>query len=202
MLAGLIRSAGGEPRDLGIGRDDPDELRQLVAQGLNHDVLLLSGGVSAGLLDLVPSVLESQNVRQVFHKVRVKPGKPLWFGVWSSDSDPDREALVFGLPGNPVSTLVGFELFVRPALARLRGLAAPDRPHLFARLRRSQRHLGDRPTYYPGRYCDDEDQRLVEPLSWKGSSDLRSLVDANCLIVLEPGDYTLAAGQRVPIVPL
>ena len=110
LLNALVQRAGAKPVPLGIGRDDLDDLRQLVAQGLQEDVLVLSGGVSAGVLDLVPQVLQELGVEQIFHKVNLKPGKPLWFGV-----NADTQTLVFGLPGNPVSSLVCCELFVRPA---------------------------------------------------------------------------------------
>ena len=114
LLAALVETAGGCPRDLGIARDSISSLSERIAKGLKGDVLLLSGGVSAGVLDLVPKVFQELGVRQVFHKVSVKPGKPVWFGV---RSEAGRPTLVFGLPGNPVSSLVCFELFVRPALA-------------------------------------------------------------------------------------
>ncbi len=92
-------------------------LRAAIERGLTHDLLVISGGVSAGVLDLVPGVLAELGVEQVFHKVSLKPGKPLWFGVAGNA----RGTLVFGLPGNPVSSLVCFELFVRPAIGRLAG---------------------------------------------------------------------------------
>ena len=93
-------------------------LRSLVEEGLAADVLLLSGGVSAGKFDLVPEVLAELGVEEVFHKIALRPGKPLWFGVKDFG---DRRTLVFGLPGNPVSSFVCFELFVRPAIAALAG---------------------------------------------------------------------------------
>jgi molybdopterin molybdotransferase len=102
LLFASAERAGGVPHDLGIGRDDRDELRRLIALGLEHDVLVISGGVSAGVLDLVPGVLTELEVNQVFHKVKLKPGKPLWFGALERDA---RQTLVFGLPGNPVSSL-------------------------------------------------------------------------------------------------
>ena len=108
-------TAGGMPIDLGIARDEPADLRTKIEQGLAADVLMISGGVSAGVLDLVPAVLRDLGVEQVFHKVNLKPGKPLWFGTRK------LRTLVFGLPGNPVSSLVCFELFVRPAIAKLSG---------------------------------------------------------------------------------
>src|SRR5206468_1493909 len=100
----------------------------LLLRGLAADVLLITGGVSAGNKDLVPDALESLGVRPVFHKVRLKPGKPLWFGVGPDRDGEGTGPLVFGLPGNPVSGLVGFSLFVRPALDALWEHDGPDRP--------------------------------------------------------------------------
>ena len=99
LLAALVRQTGATPIDLGIARDDAADLRSKVSAGLAHDVLVLSGGVSAGVLDLVPQVLAELGVRQVFHKVNLKPGKPLWFGVHPRSAGVST--LVFGLPGNP-----------------------------------------------------------------------------------------------------
>ena len=114
MLAAQVARAGGTAQLLRTARDTVESLREQIAVGLESDVLLLSGGVSAGKLDLVPGVLQELGVQAHFHKVRIKPGKPLFFGTKGS-------TLIFGLPGNPVSSLICFELFVRPALARLMG---------------------------------------------------------------------------------
>ena len=116
MLLAQVQRAGGEPTFLGIARDDAGHLRSLIAEGLKYDVLILSGGVSAGKLDLVPGVLAELGVEALFHKVAMKPGKPVLFGGHAS------KAIVFGLPGNPVSSLVCFELFVRPAIRKLMAL--------------------------------------------------------------------------------
>ncbi|MGE3808647.1 MAG: gephyrin-like molybdotransferase Glp [Gemmataceae bacterium] len=109
MLMALAQSAGAVPGYLGIARDQLDELRAKVKAGLESDLLVLSGGVSAGKLDLVPGVLAEFGVESIFHKVEMKPGKPVFFGTRGS-------TLIFGLPGNPVSALVCFELFAAPAL--------------------------------------------------------------------------------------
>jgi molybdopterin molybdotransferase len=200
MLVAAARAAGAESFDLGIARDQLDSMQAMIAKGLEADVLVLSGGVSAGVLDLVPSVLKSLGVEQVFHKISIKPGKPLWFGVLRRDrKDQDGErgdTLVFGLPGNPVSSLVGFELFVRPALARLAGreFAAA---YVSARLTAAFTHRGDRPTYHPAELKTDAEQAVATPLHWKGSADLGTLSAANALLVFPTGDYTLAAGDEV-----
>src|SRR5262249_18044829 len=114
MLLAQVHRASGKPYLLGIARDRLDSLRPLITEGLRAPILVLSGGVSAGKLDLVPGVLQELGVQAHFHKVEMKPGKPIFFGTRD-------HTLVFGLPGNPVSSLVCFELFVRPALRRLMG---------------------------------------------------------------------------------
>ncbi len=199
LLLASARAAGGLPEDLGIARDDPRQLAEKIARGLESDVLLLSGGVSAGVLDLVPRALAQQGVEQVFHKVNVKPGKPVWFGLRRDASGPK---LVFGLPGNPVSSLVCFELFVRPALAKLAGHPSDATPLLSAILRKPARQRGDRPTYFPSRLTTVGGNYEVETLAWKGSADQRTLVQANALTVLPAGDLDLPAGESVKVIPL
>jgi molybdopterin molybdotransferase len=196
MLGALVQRAGGHHIDLGIGRDDQSSLTQLVGRGLEADVLVLSGGVSAGVLDLVPGVLASLGVAQVFHKVDLKPGKPVWFGVLA---DPTGDKLVFGLPGNPVSSLVCFELFVRPAMARLAGVNADRLPTQLARLTNDHRHRGDRPTYFPARLSAIDGQSQVELLAWKGSADLRTLSSADCLAFFPKGERVYQAGDEIDV---
>ena len=104
MLVAAAQAAGAVALDLGIATDDADVLRTAVDHGLEHDVLVISGGVSAGLFDLVPGVLKEAGVAEVFHKINIKPGKPLWFGVRARD---ERSTSALGLPGHPVSRLVG-----------------------------------------------------------------------------------------------
>jgi molybdopterin molybdotransferase len=196
MLLAMADRAGAWPVELGVARDDEGHLRRLITAGLECDVLVLSGGVSAGVLDLTPRVLEQLGVKQVFHKVNLKPGKPLWFGISRNDGG---QCLVFGLPGNPVSSLVCFELFVRPALERLAGFTSTD-----ARLRRAVltedfSHRGDRWTYYPARFTQDGAEGRVTPLAWKGSADLRTLVDANAYAVFPPGESSFAAGEPIDV---
>jgi rpsU-divergently transcribed protein len=117
MIAAAVAACGGEPIMLGIAADRPEAIRSAVMQALAADVVVLSGGVSAGDLDLVPATFTACGVEKIFHKVRLKPGKPVWFGRLDRAAGP--AGLVFGLPGNPASSLVCFELFVRPALAIL-----------------------------------------------------------------------------------
>jgi molybdopterin molybdotransferase len=147
LLAGLATAAGAFAGTYPIVRDDAASLREHIEIGLSNHILVLSGGVSAGVLDLVPAVLADLGVEQVFHKVNLKPGKPLWFGVKRHPSG--QQTLVFGLPGNPVSGLVCFELFVRPAIEKLSGRGAQCLSRTTAALTREHRQRGDRPTYWP-----------------------------------------------------
>ncbi|MCS6851204.1 MAG: molybdopterin molybdotransferase MoeA [Gemmataceae bacterium] len=195
MLQAQVRSAGGLPRGLGIARDDPDELRPKIAYGLESPVLLLSGGVSAGKLDLVPQVLRDLGVTAHFHKVAMKPGKPLLFGTHPGGA-------VFGLPGNPVSSLVCCELFVRPAIRRLRGEHDPRPRLIFAVLGEDFAYATDRPTYHPARLVLQDRGWVVWPVPWFGSADLRALAQANALAVFPAGDHRHRAGQPVEVLPL
>jgi molybdopterin molybdotransferase len=190
MLLALAARANATPIDLGIGRDDHDDLRARIADGLEADVLVLSGGVSAGVLDLVPQVLRELDVEQVFHKIRLKPGKPLWFGVHKRAR---RQTLVFGLPGNPVSSLVSFELFVRPALGALMGRDDFALRETSAPLAREFSQRGEREACLPARIVGGR----VELLAWHGSGDLRTLVDASALACFPAGDASYRAGESV-----
>jgi molybdopterin molybdotransferase len=192
MLTAQTVRAGALPRYLGIGLDDDTMLRSLIEEGLQTShVTVLAGGVSAGQLDLVPGVLAKLGVTIHFHKVRMKPGKPLLFGTRG-----DR--MVFGLPGNPVSAYVGFELFVRPALDRLGGKPDSTSKPVELPLAESLSTNNDRPTYHPAMVNHDS----VTPLPWFGSADLRGLLNANALIVVPEGPVVRMAGERVPVLPI
>ena len=198
MLLALLAERGLVAKDLGIGRDQREDMLPKLEQGLEHDVLILSGGVSAGTLDLVPSLLAELGVREVFHKVKVKPGKPIFFGV--HDRSDGRRGYVFGLPGNPVSSLVGFRLFVTVALRLLCAEAAviPAKVQP-ARITIDHQTRGDRPTWWPARTVTSPDSHcLVEPLKWNGSSDLLALGRAEGLIEFPAGTATHAAGSEFP----
>ncbi|MDA1163515.1 MAG: molybdopterin molybdotransferase MoeA [Planctomycetota bacterium] len=197
MLCAQLRNAGGVPVPLGIARDNREDLRRHIDEGLNADILLLSGGVSAGKLDLVPSELELAGVEQVFHKVRVKPGKPVWFGVSRRGSN---SCLVFGLPGNPVSSMVCFELFVRTAIRRLTGQFPAIPRTLTARLTHSHSHTDDRETYFPAAVEWTADGPMVRLMKWHGSSDLQSTVDANSMVIFPPEPKEYAVNDRVEVV--
>jgi molybdopterin molybdotransferase len=200
MLLAQASRAGGLPLNLGIGRDHLDSLLPLIEEGLRTShVLVLSGGVSAGTRDLVPEALAAAGVVAHFHKVRLKPGKPLLFGTVDR---PEGKRLVFGLPGNPVSSFVCFELFLRPALRRLAGFADLDLPEVPASLIREANFQNDRPTYHPARLERTSDGWAVEPVASSGSFDLRALSNANALLRLPPGEVRYPAGHRVDVLSL
>jgi molybdopterin molybdotransferase len=205
MLEASCLAQGVHVQALPIARDESQALRRILKQGLEFDVLLVTGGVSAGQRDLVPGVLEELGVGRIFHKVRLKPGKPLWFGVGPA-RDGRPGLLVFGLPGNPVSGLVSFLLFVRPALERLSGRAGDTREPVKACLAQEFVHRGDRPTYHPARWVrrsgDSTAAGTIEPLAWSGSADLLGVARADGLAVFPAGDRVFREGEIVSFLPL
>lgn len=195
MLAGQIARAGGVPSFLGIARDTQESLDTLIRAGLEADVLVLSGGVSAGSRDLVPGALERQGAVAHFHRVAMKPGKPILFAT-------KKNTLIFALPGNPVSSLVCFELFVRPALRRWQGFAQHVERPLEARLEHQHRQRSDRETYHPASLRIAADGPIVSLSKWFGSADLRALAGANALAVFPAGEKDYPAGSSCPVIPM
>jgi len=200
MLLAQMRHCGAAVWPLGIARDNREHLDAKIAAGLVCDILCLSGGVSAGTLDLVPQALQAAGVREVFHKVNVKPGKPLWFGKLEGDEAIDgRPRWIFGLPGNPVSSMVCCELFVRTALRKLMGIAPAEPQEVTARLETEHESRGDRPTYFPCRLTQTPEGPTVRPVAWRGSFDLRATADANSMALFPPGTRRYAAGEQVAV---
>ena len=195
MLVAQVARTGARPRSLGIARDRTEDLRERIADGLQSPMLILSGGVSAGKLDLVPGVLADLGVTPCFHKVALKPGKPIFFGT---KKQSEGATLVFGLPGNPVSSFVGFELFVRPALDVLGGRSSRGPRFAPMPLAADFAYSTDRPTYHPARV---EDGR-VQPVTWHGSPDLRALTLADALVLLPVGNQWHQAGVMLPTLRL
>lgn len=195
MLQAQLSAAGAIPRMLRTAQDSLDSLRRQIQTGLRADVLLLTGGVSAGILDLVPQVLREEGVEEILHGVRMKPGKPLFVGVLRQSG---RQCLVFGLPGNPVSSLACFELFVRPVLERMGGRTSVS--SLRALLTRNFTVRGDRTICQPVQLRLSEGHLTAEPLAWNSSADLKSASDANGMAIFEPerGDYV--AGEMVQVI--
>lgn len=206
MLGALARALGCPTRVTPIAPDAPEALQATLKGGLDEaDVLLVTGGVSAGQRDLVPETLSQLGVTTIFHKIQLKPGKPLLFGVGPARSDADRPpCLVFGLPGNPVSGLVGFHLFVAPAVRVLSGgqPTTLDAMCLAGQLRTPFRHRGDRPTFHPARARATGGCLEVEPLAWAGSADLRAAAHADGFAHFPAGDRDYLPGEPVRFLPM
>jgi len=197
MLLAQTARAGGVPRWIGIARDNESHLRELIAQAFEADVVVLSGGVSAGKVDLVPGVLASMGVEALVQKVRMKPGKPMYFGIKPRLGKP--ATLVFGLPGNPVSSYVCFELFARPALRKLMGLT-PGPRWLKATLTEDATYKTDRPTYHPALIELADSGWSVRPVPWVGSPDLRGVTAGNSLLLLDEGDGLHRKGDAMDVM--
>ncbi len=188
ILDAQLRSAGAEVERLLPVVDDEDAHRDAIARGLEADVLLTTGGVSVGVHDLVRQVEAELGVREVFWGVSVKPGKPISFGV--------REGrLVFGLPGNPVSALVGFELFVRPAVRALQGAAEPGPDWERGRLTESVHANPGRDELVRARTRVDDEGMAIEPLAGRESHMIARAAGANALVLVPRGDGEVAAGS-------
>jgi molybdopterin molybdotransferase len=190
MLAAALASAGASVERLPAIQDDLDAHRAAIARGLEADMLVTSGGVSVGRHDLVRPVLAELGVEEVFWRVAVKPGKPISFSVRGS-------ALVFGLPGNPVSALVGFELFVRPAVLALQGAAEPLPRFEPGRLARAVRRSAGRDELVRARSEAGDGEVVVDPLDGQDSHMIASAAKADVLVFVPHGDGELAAGAAV-----
>jgi len=187
-IAAQARQAGATVRLLGVARDQKDELTASLREGLSADVLLASGGVSAGEYDLVESALEELGVALRFTRVNVKPGAPLVFGRSGA-------TLVFGLPGNPVSAQVTFDLFVRPALLKLQGASVLSRPRVSVELASAIQNRSGRTSHQPARVRFESGRLVARPVRSAGSGDLVAHARANALVVLDAGREHAAAGE-------
>lgn len=195
-LAAQVREAGGEPVALGIAPDDAGAIRDHLARGLALDVLCTSGGVSVGDYDLVKPCLEQLGVSLTFWKVAMKPGKPLAFGVAPTGT------LVFGLPGNPVSSMVVFELFVRPTLLYMQGSASPERRRAPVTVTADYAKKPGRAHYVRAALRDRDGELAATPNPRQGSGMLRSMVGVDALLELDADRGDVRAGDRVPALLL
>jgi molybdopterin molybdotransferase len=190
-LATQVARAGGIPRVLPIARDTLDETRALIALGLAADLLLLSGGVSAGKHDVVEPALAAVGAEFFFDRVLIQPGQPLVFGR-------ARDRFFFGLPGNPASTMVTFEIFARAAVQRLGGEGSPALHMPWARLTRDFRHRAGLTRFLPAQLTDDGGS--VTPVSWRGSGDVPSMTRANAFLIADPDRPAYAAGEWIRVL--
>ena len=198
-LAAQVREAGGEPWVLPIV---PDRLEEVIAQvrvGLGADVLLTIGGVSVGDYDLVRQAFDAVGVEPQFWQIAMKPGKPLSFGLYG----PAREQIVVGLPGNPVSAMVTFEVFVRPGLRAMQGDPRPYRRSQPVHLARAHRHGTGRTELARARLEVGPEGELVAHLHPRqGSGALTSVAGAEALVILPADQAEFAAGERLPALLL
>ncbi|MBN1320879.1 MAG: molybdopterin molybdotransferase MoeA [Thermoleophilia bacterium] len=189
-LRALCQQMGIEPTMLGIVPDDYEATKELVRKGLDYDVLLTTGGVSVGQFDFIKDIQDDLGVQRKLWGVAMKPGKPLAFGV------RDR-TLVFGLPGNPVSAMVSFELFVRPTLLRLMGHPKTTRPLYQAVMSEDASNSDGRVYVVRVRAWREDDTWHVSATGAQGSGILRSMVGANGLVFIPGGPRGVKAGERV-----
>ena len=192
-LAAQIRIAGGEPIVLGNAADRIEDLGEKIERGLKEDALVLSGGVSMGKYDLVESVLKAMGAKFFFDAVAIRPGKPAVFGFCQGKP-------VFGLPGNPVSTMVTFELFVAPAIDLLSGTESRALPLLEARLAEAMKEKPGLTHFLPARVKWRGATPAVKPLKWQGSGDIAALTKANCFLVVPADRETIDIGETVSIL--
>jgi molybdopterin molybdotransferase len=190
-MAVQVARAGGDAQILPIARDNYESTRGLIEQGLTHHLLLLSGGVSAGKYDIVERVLADLGAKFFFDRVLVQPGQPLVFGT-------ARGRFFFGLPGNPASTMVTFEVFARAAVELLGGASEAPLPLLQARLTKDVRHKPGLTRFLPAQVSTDGSTVAPEP--WQGSGDVNALARANAFLVTEPERESWTAGDMIRVL--
>jgi molybdopterin molybdotransferase len=192
-LAAQVARAGGVPVILPVAKDEYDDTRTLVERGLTADLLLLSGGVSAGKYDIVERVLGDAGAEFFFDRVLIQPGQPLVFGQ-------ARGRFFFGLPGNPASTMVTFELFARAALELVGGQSHTELPLMLARLTRDFRHKTGVTRFLPATVAWTDDGPQLTPVKWSGSGDVPALTRANAFLVAEADHAEWKAGDLMRVL--
>lgn len=192
-LAAQVARAGGAPVILPVAKDEYDHTRELIERGLSADLLLISGGVSAGKYDIVERVLADLDAEFFFDRVLIQPGQPLVFGR-------ARGRFFFGLPGNPASTMVTFEVLARAALELLAGQARADLPLTLAKLTRDFRHKTGLTRFLPAHVCSSAGEPQLTPVSWHGSGDVPALTRANAFLVADAGRAQWSAGDVMRVL--
>jgi molybdopterin molybdotransferase len=196
-LAAQVTKAGGIPVPLPIAPDEESKLRSLIEDGLAYDLLLLSGGVSMGKYDLVEKVLNDLGAEFLFTGVQIQPGKPAVFGklMWKGETK-----YFFGLPGNPVSTMVTFELFARPMIEGLSGAGPSPLRFTTGRVKADIRTKTGLTRFLPALLTGEFAELEVELVRWQGSGDMVATARANCFAVVPPDREKIAAGEFVAIL--
>jgi len=199
-LATQVRRAGGEAVLLPVAPDELIELRRLIEEGLKLDLLLMTGGVSMGRYDLVEQVLSEMHAEFFFTGAKIQPGRPVVFGRAAGSGGERPETYFFGLPGNPVSTMVTFELFARPMLEALGGQAPHQLTFLHARLKSEIRMKTGLKRFLPAFVSGEFDKAEVELVAWQGSGDIAATARANCYIVIPADRECILAGEWVAVM--
>ncbi|MEJ2246228.1 MAG: molybdopterin molybdotransferase MoeA [Acidobacteriota bacterium] len=194
-LLSQLEYMGLKSEYLGIVKDNKDELRRKMLRGLERDVLIITGGVSMGEYDFVQDVFQELGLEILFSKVAIKPGKPTVFAR-------KGDTLIFGLPGNPISALVTFECFVRPALGSLCGMARPELHRMKGELLDDMRQSSGRMAFFPAWVFWDEGGLKVEPLRWKSSADIIGFTGANATFIFPRNRDHLKRGETVEVMLL
>jgi molybdopterin molybdotransferase len=193
-LAAQVVLSGARPVQLGNAADSLEDLHELIPQGLQEDMLVLSGGVSRGKYDLVEEVLRELGAEFLFDSVDIRPGQPAVFAKCGGKP-------VFGLPGNPVSTMVTFELFATLAIDILSGEDPRSTPLFRARLAAAVERTAALTHFIPARVSWESGEPIVTELTHQGSADIVGLTQSNCFLVVRPEHLRLAAGELVDVMP-
>jgi molybdopterin molybdotransferase len=214
-LAAQIQAAGGEAVLLPIAPDETARLRELLKEGLESDLLLIAGGVSLGKYDLVEQVLAEMRAEFFFTGARIQPGKPVAFGrvecsagapsssprqTRDADASDNHYKYFFGLPGNPTSTMVTFELFARPMLEALAGMGVHKLIFLHARLKTAIKTKTGLKRFLPASLNGKFECAEVELVRWQGSGDIAAVARANCYVVVAGDRERTEAGEWVPVL--
>ena len=201
-LAVQIRNAGADPVLLPIAPDEPNKLRSLIEEGLRSDLLLITGGVSMGRYDLVEVVLAQLKAEFFFTGAKIQPGRPVVFGKCEvpGSGRETGSTYFFGLPGNPVSTMVTFELFARPLVEALAGMPSGVLRFVYAKLKSEIRVKPGLKRFLPAILSGEFEASQAELVPWQGSGDIAATARANCYIVVPTDREIIPAGEFVPIM--
>ncbi|HVI08672.1 MAG TPA: gephyrin-like molybdotransferase Glp [Candidatus Binatia bacterium] len=199
-LAVQIQEAGGEPHILPIAPDQPGRLRELIEEGLRADLLIMTGGVSMGRYDLVEQTLQELRAEFFFTGAKIQPGRPVVFGRCPAGRG-EGSKYFFGLPGNPVSTMVTFELFARPLLEALSGMEPRSLMFYYVRAKPEIRSKTGLTRFLPAILSGECANVQAELVPWQGSGDIAAQARANCWIVIPPDSEKISAGDWVAIIP-
>lgn len=193
MLQAMCKNIGIDAEYIGIAKDDEDNLSKALTDGLKYDILLISGGVSMGEFDLVPGMLEKLGVEKIFHKVKIKPGKPLFFGKHS-------RGVVFGLPGNPLSNYVGFILFVTTAVKKMMNSNDILPKFELGFMTKEFNQRTGRKNFFPAIIKEDDDQFFITPVESNGSADILSLSKANGFLIADEDISVINVGEETEFI--